>query len=92
MLNLINIKIGLLLVFLLTFISFIIKYNYKNKFNEFFSNYSNANILVLIFSCNKYKNRVNKLRQIGYLDSFKKYNIDYLIVTGDPKLIPLLRS
>ena len=43
-------------------------------------------LLVLIFSCKKYLSRINKLKSIGYLDSFDKKNINYLIIIGDEKI------
>ena len=43
-------------------------------------------LLVLIFSCKKYLSRIDKLKNIGYLDYFNKQNIDYLIVIGNEKI------
>ena len=43
-------------------------------------------LLVLIFSCKKYLFRLNKLRNIGYFDTFEKKNIHYLIIIGNTNL------
>ena len=44
-------------------------------------------LLVLIFSCKKYLlSRIDKLKNIGYLDCFDKKSIDYLIIVGNEKM------
>lgn len=43
-------------------------------------------LLVLIFSCKKYLSRGDKLKNIGYLDSLDKKNINYLIIIGNEKM------
>ena len=44
-------------------------------------------IIILIFSCYKYTNRIEKLKNIGYFKELDKYNqIDYYVVRGDETL------
>lgn len=44
-------------------------------------------IIILIFSCYKYINRIKTLRNIGYFKELDKYNqLDYYIVRGDGSL------
>jgi len=42
-------------------------------------------ILVLIFTCQKYKSRIDILEKAGYFDIFEEEHQDYLIVIGNEK-------
>ena len=43
-------------------------------------------LFVLIFSCYKYFNRIDKLKNIGYFEELEKEKIKYLIIMGNPSL------
>ena len=77
-----RITIIFVLVLIIIFISNIIRLNNIEQYNLD----SSKDILIIIFSCKKYKNRIENLKKIGYLDYLKKNNINYLIVTGDEYL------
>ena len=45
-----------------------------------------TNILILIFSCKIYKNRIDDLEKIGYFNYLDQKNANYFIVTGDTSI------
>lgn len=55
------------------------------KKRENFSN-NKSDILVLIFSCKKYRNRIDILKRNGYLKHLNENGLDYLVVTGDENI------
>ena len=59
--------------------------NNQDTDNNNQTNKQSVKILVLIFTCQKYKFRIDILKKAGYFDIFEEQKQDYLIVIGGEK-------